>query len=91
MLIDGKHLTLSDIFEVAFKKEFCSIEESAARLLDERRRSLELISKEKTIYGVNTGFGVLADHRISSKDLDALQKNIVLSHAAGVENPFVKN
>lgn len=88
MLIDGQHLTLSDIFEVAFKKEFCSIEESAARLLDERRRSLELISKEKTIYGVNTGFGVLADHRISSKDLDALQKNIVLSHAAGVGEPL---
>ncbi len=87
MQIDGEHLRLSDIFSVAFENEPCSIEETAAGLLDERRRSLEIISKEKTIYGVNTGFGILADHRISPDDVDALQKNIVLSHAAGVGEP----
>ncbi|WP_181419043.1 aromatic amino acid lyase, partial [Mesotoga sp. TolDC] len=78
MQIDGEHLRLSDIFGVAFDNEPCTIEEGAARLLDERRKSLEIISKEKTIYGVNTGFGILADHRISPDDVDALQKNIVL-------------
>ncbi|KUK88797.1 MAG: Histidine ammonia-lyase [Mesotoga infera] len=87
MQIDGEHLRLSDIFSVAFDNEPCTIEEGAARLLDERRKSLEIISKEKTIYGVNTGFGILADHRISPDDVDALQKNIVLSHAAGVGEP----
>ncbi|RLL86434.1 histidine ammonia-lyase [Mesotoga sp. BH458_6_3_2_1] len=87
MQIDGEHLRLSDIFGVAFENEPCSIEETAAGLLDERRRSLEIISKEKTIYGVNTGFGILADHRISPDDVNALQKNIVLSHAAGVGEP----
>ena len=38
-------------------------------------------------YGINTGFGVLANKRISSDDLTTLQKNILLSHACGVGDP----
>ncbi|HEY5775448.1 MAG TPA: histidine ammonia-lyase [Xanthomonadales bacterium] len=38
-------------------------------------------------YGINTGFGVLANKRISSDDLAILQKNILLSHACGVGDP----
>jgi histidine ammonia-lyase len=38
-------------------------------------------------YGINTGFGVLANKRISSDDLSTLQKNILLSHACGVGDP----
>jgi len=39
-------------------------------------------------YGINTGFGVLANKRISSDDLAILQKNILLSHACGVGDPI---
>ena len=39
-------------------------------------------------YGINTGFGVLANKRISSEDLAILQKNILLSHACGVGDPI---
>ena len=38
-------------------------------------------------YGINTGFGVLANKRISSDDLATLQKNILLSHACGMGDP----
>lgn len=38
-------------------------------------------------YGINTGFGVLANKRISSDDLAMLQKNILLSHACGMGDP----
>jgi histidine ammonia-lyase len=38
-------------------------------------------------YGINTGFGVLANKRISSDDLAVLQKNILLSHACGMGEP----
>jgi len=38
-------------------------------------------------YGINTGFGVLANKRISSDDLAILQKNILLSHACGMGDP----
>ena len=61
--------------------------------LSERARGLIIRSAETVtrllatgdaIYGVNTGFGKLAKTRIAAKDLNALQVNIVRSHAAGV-------
>jgi histidine ammonia-lyase len=43
-----------------------------------------IVAKGEPIYGVNTGFGKLASVRIATADLESLQRNIVLSHAAGV-------
>jgi histidine ammonia-lyase len=47
-----------------------------------------LIARGETAYGVNTGFGSLASERISSADLEQLQHNLVLSHAAGTGAPL---
>jgi histidine ammonia-lyase len=43
-----------------------------------------ILAKGDPVYGINTGFGRLANIRIDAADLTALQRNIVLSHAAGV-------
>ena len=43
-----------------------------------------IVARKEPVYGINTGFGKLATVRIAEGDLAALQKNIVLSHAAGV-------
>ncbi len=43
-----------------------------------------IIAREEPVYGINTGFGKLASVRIAAADLERLQRNIVLSHAAGV-------
>ena len=43
-----------------------------------------LAGEDKPAYGINTGFGLLAQTRISPEDRSLLQKNIVLSHSAGV-------
>ena len=43
-----------------------------------------IVAKGEPIYGINTGFGKLATIRIATADLATLQRNIVLSHAAGV-------
>ena len=43
----------------------------------------EIISAGKTVYGINTGFGSLANVQINATDLQALQRNLILSHAAG--------
>ena len=40
------------------------------------------------VYGINTGFGKLASVHIAAGDLATLQRNIVLSHAAGVGEPI---
>ncbi len=43
-----------------------------------------MIADERTVYGINTGFGLLANTKIAPEDLETLQKSIVLSHAAGI-------
>lgn len=43
----------------------------------------KIIAENKTVYGINTGFGSLANTRIETNDLETLQRSIVLSHAAG--------
>lgn len=44
---------------------------------------LREFSKDKVIYGINTGFGPMAQYRIDDKDLRQLQYNLIRSHAAG--------
>lgn len=43
----------------------------------------DIIAEDRTVYGINTGFGLLANTRIAQADLTTLQESIVLSHAAG--------
>ena len=43
-----------------------------------------IVAEGRTAYGINTGFGLLAQTRIASEDLQNLQRSLVLSHAAGV-------
>ncbi len=47
-----------------------------------------IVAKGEPVYGINTGFGKLASVRIAAADLETLQRNIVLSHAAGVGEPM---
>jgi histidine ammonia-lyase len=47
-----------------------------------------IVAAGKPVYGINTGFGKLASVRIETADLAKLQRNIVLSHAAGVGEPL---
>ena len=49
-----------------------------------------IIAKQEPVYGINTGFGKLANIRISDGELQSLQRNIVLSHAAGVGEAMPK-
>ncbi|MDQ1348609.1 MAG: histidine ammonia-lyase [Acidobacteriota bacterium] len=56
---------------------------AAARAVIERA-----VSSGSAVYGVNTGFGNLANVRIADADLETLQERLVLSHAAGVGEPL---
>ncbi|HQR07409.1 MAG TPA: histidine ammonia-lyase [Gemmatales bacterium] len=47
-----------------------------------------VLTEGRTVYGVNTGFGLLANTRIHPEELELLQRSIVLSHAAGVGKPI---
>ena len=52
------------------------------------RRWRAIVARGEPVYGINTGFGKLASVRIDAADLETLQRNIVLSHAAGVGEPM---
>ena len=60
---------------------YAAIERSAKAVAD-------IVAKGAPVYGINTGFGKLASVRIEAADLGTLQRNIVLSHAAGVGEPM---
>jgi histidine ammonia-lyase len=47
-----------------------------------------ILARGEPVYGINTGFGKLASVRIETADLERLQRNIVLSHAAGIGEPM---
>jgi histidine ammonia-lyase len=47
-----------------------------------------IVELGEPVYGINTGFGKLASVRIDAADLERLQRNIVLSHAAGTGEPM---
>lgn len=56
----------------------------------ERSRQVieEILAAGRTVYGVNTGFGVFSEVTIPAEDVLRLQKNLILSHCAGVGEPL---
>ncbi len=59
-------------------------------VIESRKRVLNALSQEKAYYGINTGFGVLANKKVSNENLEQLQHNLILSHAVGVGDPVPK-
>ncbi len=63
---------------------------SKKRILKSRLLIEKWVKEEKAVYGVTTGFGALSDVTISQSDTKILQKNILMSHSAGVGKPLEK-
>ena len=89
--VDGESLTIEDVILVARHNEQAELAESARKKIHKSRNVVEsAISAGRTVYGVNTGFGSLANVSISVDDVAKLQVNIIRSHSAGVGPPFSK-
>lgn len=89
ILIDGDSLTLEDVQDIATRKAEVAISKKAGGKIKKCRRFVEkLIQSEKTVYGINTGFGKLCRERIGKKDIERLQRNLILSHALSVGPVF---
>ncbi len=68
---------------------FGSINPAAAKKIrDSLDQVAEIVAQNKTVYGINTGFGILADTRISEEDTLILQHKILQSHSVGVGRPI---
>jgi histidine ammonia-lyase len=89
-VLDGQTLTVADVVRVARTPEVqVQVASEARRALTRSREVVErAIGSGQTIYGINTGFGKLANVRIPPNQLDQLQANLIRSHAAGVGTPL---
>lgn len=86
---DGETLTLEDVAAVARDHAKAVVPRDARSRISQSRRTLEGILKDGgTVYGVNTGFGVLADIPVTKDEGLELQRRIIRSHAAGVGDPL---
>ena len=85
-------LTLEAIAEVARAGKKVQLSPEARARIDAARRVVDRIQEggdaAPAVYGVNTGFGFLADVRISADEIRNLQRNLIRSHAAGVGAPL---
>lgn len=83
-VIIGKDALNIDTFEqVVLLKKGVEIAEEARKRVQNSFEFLKEFSSEKVIYGINTGFGPMAQYRINDTDLKQLQYNLIRSHAAG--------
>jgi histidine ammonia-lyase len=89
ILIDGDTLKLEEILQVARNEATVELApEAAARVRASRALVDRVAAGDTPSYGINTGFGTLAEVRIDKKDLRDLQRNLILSHACGVGTPL---
>lgn len=87
--LNGNTLTLSEAKRVLFEGvKAAASEESMLRVKNSREAVKRIVSEEKVIYGINTGFGKFSDVRIDQGDVEDLQLNLIRSHACGVGEPF---
>jgi len=89
LILAGQPLVLAEIEGVAAKGWPVRVDEAALRRAAESRAWIEqILATGQTVYGVNTGFGRLADVRVPDESLAELQANLVRSHAGGVGQPL---
>ena len=82
-------LTIGKAIDIARGKTSAILNDAAVKKIKTSHRYVEQIVKEKrTVYGVNTGFGILANTAISEDDTATLQHKILQSHSVGVGDPI---
>lgn len=89
ILLDGNSLTLPELIAVADEGAVVGLAPDAAARVDAARAVVEQkAGSEIPVYGINTGFGALAETAIPRDALGLLQLNLLRSHAAGVGEPL---
>ena len=82
-------LSLEEIARVANGEEVAQLSAGAIERMGRSRESVErILARGAVVYGVNTGFGRLCDYAIPQDQLQALQRNLVRSHACGTGQPL---
>ncbi len=92
IVLDGESLTFEQVLAVAYGapgKPRVSLSEVASENVQKAADAVDtLLERGEIAYGITTGFGAFKDKIISREEVELLQRNIVVSHAVGVGDPF---
>ncbi len=89
ILLTGSDLTLEQLLAIADLGEAVGIADEAARRVRASRAVVDRKALgDEPVYGINTGFGSFAEVKVAPDALEALQLNLLRSHAAGVGSPL---
>lgn len=90
MKIYGKdHLTVADALGIICKPSLAVLDAEGREKITQSQQNVQaIVASNKTVYGINTGFGPLCDVKISEEETAQLQHNLIISHAVGVGEPI---
>ena len=86
--IGDKKISADDFYKVLINNLELKLDEEALRKVYRSHYFLKEFTREKLIYGINTGFGPMAQYRINHDDQMKLQYNLIRSHCSGAGNPI---
>jgi histidine ammonia-lyase len=87
--LDGETLTLEQVVAVARHGAKVELHPEAKKKVQKSREYVDqIIEGNKTVYGITTGFGMFSNVLISTDDAKKLQRNLIMSHSAGVGEPL---
>ncbi len=89
VIVTGDALTIDDVVDVGLGTARAELGPGVpARMKPSRDVVAAAITGDAAVYGVNTGFGALADTSVGERDLATLQRAIIVSHSAGTGEPL---
>lgn len=83
-------VTISNLYE-DLSNRITHLKEDKSTVLESRAIVEEALDRDEPMYGINTGFGALANKRVEDEQLKQLQRNLVLSHSVGVGDLIPKD
>src|ERR1700743_3858278 len=83
ILVGQSPLSLNDFSELLFKQNEIKLDETALHKVDVNFNFLKKFSSNKLIYGINTGFGPMAQYKVNEENILQLQYNLIRSHSSG--------
>ena len=87
--LDGNSLTIADVAAVSRGEMRVKLTAEAGEAMAQSRALVErFVSEGRTVYGITTGFGVFSEVAIAAEKVRELQRNLILSHCAGVGEPY---
>ncbi len=83
--LNGNQLTLEQCYKIAYHRVKVAIDSSCKASIDESAQYVDdLVKRQEVVYGITTGFGKFSQTIIHQEDIEALQANLIRSHACGV-------